>query len=366
MIKKALAILLITCSFLSSAQSAMAQSAVVRAVLFFSPTCPHCHQVMEYDLPPLQEKYGAQLDIAMIDVTTEQGYNLYLAAVEAYQIPQSRFGVPTLIVGDTVLVGSMEIPQLFPGLIEAALQKGGVDWPSIPGLKEVLIAQHKDISFSNPTEVENTLPLFMRRYLQDPLANTIALIILVGMLLSVVFVARLYLTEQLNEKLNWPKRLIPLLCVVGAGIAFYLTYVETTQQEAICGPVGDCNAVQKSPFSILFGFLPVGLLGLIGYILILITWVVAWKGKSPWKGYAHIAIWGMSGFGVLFSMYLTFLEPFIIGATCMWCIGSAIVITALLWSSTNPAFEALGIGNEKSDEDEEGFDVESEESEAGI
>jgi uncharacterized membrane protein len=34
--------------------------------------------------------------------------------------------------------------------------------------------------------------------------------------------------------------------------------------------------------------------------------------------------------GVLFSIYLTFLEPFVIGATCAWCLSSAVIMTLLL------------------------------------
>ena len=36
-------------------------------------------------------------------------------------------------------------------------------------------------------------------------------------------------------------------------------------------------------------------------------------------------------FGTAFSIYLTFLEPFVIGATRAWCLTSAMVITALFW-----------------------------------
>jgi uncharacterized membrane protein len=46
-------------------------------------------------------------------------------------------------------------------------------------------------------------------------------------------------------------------------------------------------------------------------------------------------MWGMALFGVIFSIYLTFLEPFVIGATCIWCISSAIVISLLLAVTTN-------------------------------
>jgi len=41
--------------------------------------------------------------------------------------------------------------------------------------------------------------------------------------------------------------------------------------------------------------------------------------------------------GTLFSIYLTFLEPFVIGATCAWCLASAILMTGLLWITAEPA-----------------------------
>jgi uncharacterized membrane protein len=37
----------------------------------------------------------------------------------------------------------------------------------------------------------------------------------------------------------------------------------------------------------------------------------------------------LSTFGIGFSIYLTFLEPFVIGATCIWCIISAAIMTVL-------------------------------------
>ena len=51
----------------------------------------------------------------------------------------------------------------------------------------------------------------------------------------------------------------------------------------------------------------------------------------------------MAWFGVLFSIYLTFLEPFVIGASCAWCLSSAIVMTLILWASTGPALESMQI-----------------------
>jgi uncharacterized membrane protein len=137
--------------------------------------------------------------------------------------------------------------------------------------------------------------------------------------------------------------LIPLLCLVGIGVAGYLSYVETAQVEAVCGPVGDCNTVQQSEYARLFGVLPIGILGMLGYVLILLAWAVARFGKGKPVIYARLALLGLAALGVLFSIYLTFLEPFVIGATCAWCLTSAIIMTVLLWLSLTPARAAYRV-----------------------
>ncbi|MCX7855069.1 MAG: thioredoxin family protein [Anaerolineae bacterium] len=104
---------------------------VVRAVLFYSETCPHCHIVMEQVLPPLQKQYGDQLEIKMLAVSDQANYELWLKAMDAYQVPADWRGVPMLFVGDQVLVGSDQIPERLPGLIEQYLKAGGVDYPDV-------------------------------------------------------------------------------------------------------------------------------------------------------------------------------------------------------------------------------------------
>lgn len=113
---------------------AQAEEPVVRAVLFWSTTCPHCHVVINETLPPLQARYGDQLQIELIETSDPAGYELYRAAVEAYRVPSDRQGVPALFIGGHHLVGSVEIPRILPGLIEEYLAAGGVDYPDIPGL----------------------------------------------------------------------------------------------------------------------------------------------------------------------------------------------------------------------------------------
>jgi len=129
--------------------------------------------------------------------------------------------------------------------------------------------------------------------------------------------------------------------VIGLGIAFYLTFIETTNAKAVCGPVGDCNAVQASPFAKLFGVVPVGLLGAVGYIGILAAWVLARKGRGRLAQLAPVAIFGMALFGVLFSIYLTYVELFLIHAVCIWCLSSAVIMALVLTLSVGGAMDAF-------------------------
>ncbi len=145
---------------------------------------------------------------------------------------------------------------------------------------------------------------------------------------------------------NWYKWSIPISVIGGLAVAGYLTFIESTGIAAICGPLGGCQEVQTSKYAILFGILPVGLLGLVGYIAILVAWLVWQFGPQALNKLAVLSIWGMCIFGVLFSIYLTFLEPFVIGATCMWCISSAVLMIILLLVSTPAAQQAFTIAEE--------------------
>ena len=189
-----------------------------------------------------------------------------------------------------------------------------------------------------------------QRFLRDVTGNTLATIVLLGMVVSLVLVTYNFVMGDPEQAKPWPRWVIPILAMLGMGVAIYMSFVETTKIAAFCGPIGDCNSVQKSQYAVIFGVLPVGVLGLIGYLAILAAWITQLFSSERWRNLLSVAIWGMAVFGVLFSIYLTFLEPFVIGATCIWCISSAIIITLLLWASTPPAKLATSSTDELQDE----------------
>ncbi|MDW8227879.1 MAG: vitamin K epoxide reductase family protein, partial [Anaerolineales bacterium] len=182
-----------------------------------------------------------------------------------------------------------------------------------------------------PTETPSTLRIeqpslsLSERFGQDPIGNTLAILTLVGMLIALgvgVFLA-FFSRAAPPAWLGWT---IPVLAFLGLLVSGYLSYVEVTGTEAVCGPVGDCNAVQQSPYARLFGVVPIGVLGLVGYFFILGLWLVARVGRDrPVEVWATLLQMALTVLGVLFSIYLTFLEPFVIGATCAWCLTSAIL-----------------------------------------
>jgi uncharacterized membrane protein len=140
---------------------------------------------------------------------------------------------------------------------------------------------------------------------------------------------------------RWVDILTPVLSILGLGVAIYMTYIETQSVQAICGPLGDCNAVQNSRYATLFGWLPVGLLGAIGYATILAVWLLGRFASGVVKTFAPAAIFAMALFGTIFSIYLTYLELLVIRAVCIWCLSSAVIIALLLVFNVNPLILSL-------------------------
>jgi len=346
--------------------ASIAQKPVVRAVLFWADGCSHCHEVIEKTLPPLQLKYGSQLEIAMIEVSGKDNYDYFRQIEDAAKLPAERRGVPALFIADQILVGSQEIPKELPGLIQKHLAAGGVDYPALPGLAErlpkgagapaacapatscldatpqtVALASASLKSAGSGADGLDRLPAAAGAETPASQGFELATAVAILLALSVVYaVAALALggsgraVPTLPVSIDW---LIPALCVLGLGVAGYLTFIETQNVQALCGPVGDCNSVQASPYAKLFGVLPVGMLGLAGYVGIIAAWVLGRRGEGLVGAYAPALLLAMALFGVLFSLYLTYIELFVILAVCIWCLTSAVLMALLLILSVGPA-----------------------------
>jgi uncharacterized membrane protein len=436
-----------------------AQGHPVRAVLFYSPTCPHCHKVIQQDLPGIFAQVGGEpvfyqgtaghvlenrgLALLLVNTFEPAGHALFDEVAERHHIPVEQRGVPLLLCRDSVLIGDLDIPAIFPRLIQAGRAAGGTPWPAIPELAAVFPQGYDpglaargptiaagpaapDSTAAHPASgqpgdtprprVDSTPPVparppaarpdsgpraagpevgrpargdsararavpsapparpetgattdsgaarvaapanapaptpmvpadvlqssqgsvLLRTLRTDPVGGSLALALLLVMALSLVWVlARPPVSGGPSGHVA-----VPVLVVVGVAIAAYLGYVETTGATAVCGPVGDCNAVQQSAYARLFGVLPVALIGLAGYLAILAAWLVAWLARGRIGDWAAVVAFALVLAGTSASLTLTVLEPFVIGAVCAWCLTSSAVMTALLWLLAGPGMAA--------------------------
>lgn len=108
----------------------------------------------------------------------------------------------------------------------------------------------------------------------------------------------------------------------GIGVATYIAIADAGGGAPVClaGGTG-CKTVANSSYSHLLG-INVAIFGIVGYVLLLITALLRGDGARM----AGFLI-ALGGFG--FSVYLTYLELFVIDAICQWCVASAVLMTVL-------------------------------------
>jgi uncharacterized membrane protein len=122
---------------------------------------------------------------------------------------------------------------------------------------------------------------------------------------------------------------IAALALAGIFLATYLALYKLGYIGALSCSVGSCETVNLSRWATFLG-LPVAVWG-VGFDVS--VFAVAFAGTlDRFAGAAWIshALVGLTGWGVLFSSWLTYLELFVIHAICLWCVISAILVVVLV------------------------------------
>lgn len=115
------------------------------------------------------------------------------------------------------------------------------------------------------------------------------------------------------------------LAVIGFLDASYLTISHLTGSAVNCSITGGCDTVLASQYSEIFG-IPLSFLGLAYYSSIFFVALFYLDGNSK-KALKLLTI--LPAFGFAFSLYLVYLQLFIIEAICQYCMLSAINSTIL-------------------------------------
>lgn len=332
---RSIALLAVLFAFVFAAGAAVRGTATVSAqpepkvqgILFFDPSCENCESVMANVLPPLVSRFGDDLKVYEVNVSLVPVFDAWSLTNKTFDVPPEKKGVPTLVIGDQVLSGEDEIGARLPGIVEDGMAGDGIGLPPVLGLTAAQVAEWEAASgghagFSEPEP--------------DPVANGLAIVVLGGMVLSLAYVGAG--SVRANVAVGAPRErsgpaffAIPVLAVLGMAVAGYLSYIKLTSSSAIC-PIGNCDAVQHSPWAQLFG-IPVAYLGVLSYAAIFVLWIASAFGDGSIPGAARRLLFLTALFGTLFSVYLTFLEPVVIKEVCLWCLVSAVVMTAILLAS---------------------------------
>lgn len=128
------------------------------------------------------------------------------------------------------------------------------------------------------------------------------------------------------------RMVIAVLSLVGFFICFYLiAHYYGWTGPLVCG-VGDCGAVQASPYAKIGG-IPLSVFGLGGYVLLLGTSFVGIQPGRRDSRLIGVVLMAVASFGLGVSGYLTYLEAAVIHAWCQWCVMSAILMTLIFLAS---------------------------------
>jgi uncharacterized membrane protein len=130
--------------------------------------------------------------------------------------------------------------------------------------------------------------------------------------------------------MGWPQFAILVLSVLGFADSGYQTYAHFTNTGLLaCSAKADaCVVVQSSQYAWVFG-IPVAVLGLAFYaFMVVICSPQAWRSKMP---IVHRGRFAAVVIGVLFVLYLVYVEVIRLGRICPYCT-SVHIITFLLFS----------------------------------
>jgi uncharacterized membrane protein len=126
------------------------------------------------------------------------------------------------------------------------------------------------------------------------------------------------------KKLIWPFALIALVSLVGLGDAIYLTVQDLTGQNLRCTIISGCSEVLGSKYAHI-GPLPLATVGAFAYFSVFSLAILAIFGYSFVRPLLIVFVAVM----FLTTLWLLYLQAFVIHHFCQYCLLSAAVTTVL-------------------------------------
>ncbi len=125
---------------LAFAAPTAAQDNTVHVLYFYAEDCSHCQVVQAEVLAPLEAQYGAALKVHRFEIGTPENYEGLVMTELHFQVASAQRAIPTLVIGQTVLIGEDPIREQLPTLVANGIQQGGIPFPEIAGVKNLQAA----------------------------------------------------------------------------------------------------------------------------------------------------------------------------------------------------------------------------------
>lgn len=126
-------------------------------------------------------------------------------------------------------------------------------------------------------------------------------------------------------KTKWLPVLAAVFAMIGLGDSVYLTVHHYTGEKVPCSLVTGCETVLSSQYAEMFG-IPTAAFGAIAYFVVFSLAILTLYGNR--------AMWNLLGAFVsvmaVFTLYLIYLQAFVIEAFCQFCLISAATTLSLL------------------------------------
>jgi len=124
--------------------------------------------------------------------------------------------------------------------------------------------------------------------------------------------------------------LMALIALIGVFVSLYLTLYKLGYIGTLACGTGGCETVQLSKWGDFLG-VPVAGWGVVYYVSVLALAIAGVQDRFAGSRRLTIVLVVVTGWGLLFTLWLTYLELFVIHAICRWCVGSA-TMTVLLFA----------------------------------
>lgn len=128
---------------------------------------------------------------------------------------------------------------------------------------------------------------------------------------------------------NLSNRLTFIFSLLGLAVASFLFYEYTFSSSVYCLVGTGCDTVRNSSFATFFS-ISIPVWGMAFYLGMAFFSILRSQNATN-KQLFYLQLLGAIG-GVVFGVYLTYLELFVIKAVCFWCVLSFIISILLLLS----------------------------------